>query len=351
MSVELYPDHKAILNFYDSLTVLEIDLLSYLTTLLSQEPFAQRQFNLYVKPTLHQTAFDFIVVEPNHTLYIIQAPENREQFEQKKEALKQNLHPSFQNEELIKPLFYIYNQELYDTLIENEENSSFITPTEFEENTNASQKIFTKKKAPADRLTVKESRQIEWLLNPNTNLKDYIPKTVPTRYEEYSKSKAQAKHKFKRTKDVDDKTLLVKRVLNCARRLNDTGKILVIAGDPTKALNLKDLMTAEDGRSLQELGIEVENYHELSPPNKKYKALFIADAENLKTKDFKDLLDHYLIEMSPENDYEYVVIADEENLPQVPQIYGRFITLEKDPRDIDKLLQDSREIFLEILQT
>src|SRR5699024_6914177 len=93
-------------------------------------------------------------------------------------------------------------------------------------------------------------------------------------------------------------SLLVKRVVNCAWRLNQRGKILVVAGNAKKATDLKDLITAEDGRSLQELGIDIEHYEQLTPPNVKYHALFIDDAEELATVDFHDLLDHYLVDMN-----------------------------------------------------
>ena len=62
MSVELYPDHKAILNFHDSLKVYEVDFLDHLTAFLGQDAYADRQFNVYVKPTLHQSTFDFISI-------------------------------------------------------------------------------------------------------------------------------------------------------------------------------------------------------------------------------------------------------------------------------------------------
>jgi len=349
MSVELYPDHKAILNYYQPLTVLEIDLLSYLTTLLSREPFVHRQFHIFVKPTLHQTAFDFVILEPKHALYIIQTPASEEEFLEKQEALKENLNPSRQNEAHIKTLHYIYNEQLYNNLIKKEDKNLFISPEDFELHPERIQDFFNEEAGETGRLTAKESRHIARLLKPNTNIDDYISKTIPTKYEAYAKSVTQSKQKFKGAEGVGKTTLLVHRILSAARRLNGAGKVLVVAGNPENVLALKDLITAEDGRSLQELGINVESYQQLNPPAEKYKALFVDDAEYLKRSWLNDLLENFLIEMTPENDYEYVVMAGEENLPKVPQIFGRFITLEKDARYLDELLQDSRDIFLEIL--
>ena len=112
---------------------------------------------------------------------------------------------------------------------------------------------------------------------------------------------------------------------------------------------LKDLITAEAGRSLQELGVDVSSYQELGPPKEKYLALFIDDAEYFDEESFHYLLDEYLVEMSDTNDFEYVVMADEEYLPKVPQIYGRFITLPLEIGKVSRLLNMSREIFLDIL--
>lgn len=348
MSVELYPDHKAILHFHQPLTVLEIDLLSYLTSLLEQEQFAYRQFHLYVKPTLHQSAFDFIIFEPNHALYIIQTPENEEQFLEKQEALDQNLNLSRREDAQVKTLHYIYNEALYDLL--QEEESQFISPKDFENNQEKVEEIFAEQDRNAQGLSQKESRHIERLLNPNTNIQDFIPKTVPTRYEKHVKSGSQEKQKFKGGDQVGKTTLLVKRIIRAVRRLDGNGKILVVSGNPNNISHLKDLITAEDGRSLQELGIDVEHNNQLTPPKNKYSALFIDDAGELEAKEIKTLLEDFLVEMSPDNDYEYVVMANENKLPTVPKIMGRFITLAEDPREIDTLLQDSREIFLQILE-
>ena len=327
MSIELYPDHKAILHFYDSLTVFEIDFLSHLTTLLAKEQYAGRQFHLYIKPTLFQAAFDFVVVEPGTSVFIFQTPENIEQFREKQQDFHENIAAISQNKAIFKELYYIYDQQLFEALTEFEEEYILLTPTDFEAHTEILQQIFSQ--PTTARLTVKQSQCIQHALNPNTNIKHFISKTLPKAYEAKAQSKAQAKQKFKGPKGAGKTSLLVKRVINCARRLNQRGKILVIAGDAAKATALKDLITAEDGRSLQELGITIEPYQQLIPPKAKYNALFIDDAEVLETAAFHDLLDHYLIEMKDTNDYEYVVLADENNLPQVPKILGPYQTLHK----------------------
>ena len=80
MSVELYPDHKAVLHFYNSLKVYEIEFLDYLTAYLTSDLYTDRHFDIYVKPTLHHSAFDFIIVEPNQAIYTIQTPKTLEEY-------------------------------------------------------------------------------------------------------------------------------------------------------------------------------------------------------------------------------------------------------------------------------
>ena len=289
------------------------------------------------------------MVEPNETVYIIQSPHNIEQFTAKKETLKQNIEPYPQNDHVFKKLYYIYEKELYQALMELETKQILITPTDFESHAQWLQQVFAEKPANTYRLTAKQTKIIQRALNPNTNLTDYISKTLPANYEEKVKSKTQAKQKFKGSKGAGKTNLLVKRVINCANRLKDNGKILVVVGDLTKANNLKDLITAEDGRSLQELGIDVDSYQQLVPSNYKYKALFVDDAEDFETQELQNLLDNYLVEMTEDNDYEYVVMADEIDLPKIPRIPGPYNSLNNETQHISELLNDSRKIFLDIL--
>ena len=123
----------------------------------------------------------------------------------------------------------------------------------------------------------------------------------------------------------------------------------MIAGNISKVDLLKDIVTAESGKSLQELGIVVTSYQQAVQPTEKYQALFIDDAHYLKTEWFRDLLDHYLVEMTEENDYEYVVMADADYTTKVPQIYGPFVTLKYNLERMTTLLNTSRDIFLDIL--
>lgn len=362
MSVELYPDHKAILNFHDSLKVYEVDFLDYLTEFLTQDRYAHRHFDLYVKPALHHSAFDFIVVEPNHALYIIQAPETTQDYEIVHEAfdyfyyhrlyslsptLQRNLRKSARKDTVrIKKMLYLFDPDIKE---EFPEDVIKLTPRDFEENTDFLLDIFDPEENQIFRLTKTESHEIKKALNPNTNIPHYIPKALPRDYQEFARSQAQSKQKFK-GKNGSGKTLvLTTRVISCANRLKNDGKILVVTGNPLNLQYLRDLLTAEAGKSLQELGVDVSSYQELGPPTEKYNALFIDDAEYFQPQWFSDLLEHYLDEMTDENDFEYVVMADEEYLPTVPQIFGRFITLPLEIGKVSRLLNVSREIFLDIL--
>ena len=371
MSVELYPNHKAILNYYHSLKVFEIDFLAYLTEFLAQDKYALRQFEIYVKPTLNHTAFDFIVVEPGVAIYIIQTPENEEEYQFKKENLKRfleekidtlsvSLHKNLnkltnkkqkqKKNAVIKQFFYVFDKEAIEELTQEEKNEALIVSVEdFKENSAILTDAFEKNKYAANRLTSKETKEIRYTLNPNTNIKNFFPKKLPIEYEKHAESQTQTKQKFKGTTGSGKTLLLTKRIIHCANRLNNSGKILVLAGKETEQTKLKDYITAEAGRSLQELGIDIQAFSNLIPPTKKYQALFIDDAEYLEPKDLEQLLNEYLVPMTEQNDYEYVVTANSEALPTIPQIFGRFITLNKDLKRIDKLLGDSREIFLEIL--
>src|SRR5699024_2896134 len=113
-------------------------------------------------------------------------------------------------------------------------------------------------------LTKVETDEIKQRLNPNTNIENYISKSLPRDYEDYVKSQSQAKQKFKGSQGSGKTLLLTKRVINCANRLKEDGRILVISGNISKVNDLKNLITAEDGRSLQELGIDISSFQERS---------------------------------------------------------------------------------------
>lgn len=362
MSVELYPDHKAILNFHDSLKVYEVDFLDHLTAFLGQERYADRHFALYVKPTLHDSAFDFIVVEPNQSLYFIQTPEVADDYEAVREAFKEfyshrldslsptlarNLRKSAQQETLrIKKIVYLYDEMIQEEL---PEDVIKLVSMDFEQQSQQLREIFKREENQIFRLTPTESQEIKQALNPNTNLPHYISKTLPHDYLDYAKSRAQTKQKFKGKRGSGKTLVLAKRVIACANRLTQAENILVVTGNPDNLRYLKDLITAEAGRSLQELGVSVSSYQELGPAKEKYLALFIDDAEYFEDEWFDDLLANYFIEMTDETNYEYVVMADAKYLPKVPQIHGRFITLPLEIGKVSRLLNLSREIFLNIL--
>lgn len=371
MSVELYPDHKAILHFQNSLKVYEIDFLDYLTEFLLRDEYAKRHFEIYVKPTLGYSAFDFIVLEPNQAIYGFHTPENLEHYRLSQEIfdyfMEQRLYtlsPSFQRriqqtifekqqekkESLIKQLFYIYEENFLEEIFEVDgEKSNLITSKDFQKGSSILKKIFSYSKKSSNQLTETETEEIRQRLNPNTNIENYISKSLPRDYEIYAKSKAQAKQKFKGAPGSGKTLLLTKRVIDCANRLKGNGRILVISGNISKVNALKDLITAEDGRSLQELGIDISSFQELAPTKEKYQAMFIDDGQYLKTSWINYLLEHYLIEMTEENDYEYIVMADEDELPSVPKIFGPYHTLNHDLKRINNMLKNSREIFLSIL--
>ena len=362
MSVELYPDHKAILNFHDSLKVYEVDFLDHLTAFLGQDAYADRQFNVYVKPTLHQSTFDFIVVEPNHAVYFIQTPEVANDYEAAQEAfdyfyshrlhtlsptLARNLRKSAQQDTLrIKKILYLYDETIQEEL---PEDVMKLVSVDFDHHSEQLREIFKPEENQTFRLTKTESQEIKQALNPNTNLPHYISKSLPRDYIDCAKSRSQTKQKYKGKSGSGKTLVLAKRVISCANRLTHAGKILVVTANPVNLRYLKDLITAEAGRSLQELGVDVSSYQELGAIKEKYLALFIDDAEYFDEESFHYLLDEYLVEMADTNDFEYVVMADEEYLPKVPQIYGRFITLPLEIGKVSRLLNMSREIFLDIL--
>lgn len=379
MSVELYPDHKAILHFQDSMKVFEIDFLDYLTKFLSADEYAQRHFDIYVKPTLSHSSFDFIVVEPNRGIYVIHTPETIDQYlvgnetfeyfmKQRLHTLSRSLHRRIQRTvkdnqfekaaKIIKHFYYIYDEHLLEDIESLDEDEDFsdeisdnliVVGADFEERSDLLTDLFKVSENSDNRLTMKESRESKETLNPNTNIEDYIPKSLPKDYEEKAESISQAKQKFKGPEGSGKTMLLTKRIINCANRIKNSNRILVISGDITKVNALKDLITAEDGRSLQELGIDISSFQELAAPKKRYQALFIDDAQFIKPDWFEYLIEHYLVDMTDDEDYEYVVMADEDNLPVVPKIHGPFRTLKFDFRRIQKMLNDSREIFLSIL--
>src|SRR5699024_1891427 len=292
MSVELYPDHKAILHFQNSLKVYEIDFLDYLTEFLLHDDYAHRHFEIYVKPTLGHSAFDFIVLEPNRAIYIIQTPENFEQFQVGNETFDYfmlqrlyTLSPTFhrriqqtvqekQSEKksfLIKQMFYIYEDSFLKEISEKKmEENTLITSEDFKVRTSILEEVFAYQENSGVQLTESETKEIKQRLNPNTNIENYISKSLPRDYEDYAHSQARAKQKFKGPQGSGKTLLLTKRVINCANRLKEDGRILVISGNISKVNDLKNLITAEDGRSLQELGIDISSFQELASAKEKY---------------------------------------------------------------------------------
>ena len=370
VSIDLYPDHKAILHFYDSLKVYEVDFLDYLTKFLAQDAYAGRHFDIYVKPTLHHSAFDVIIVEPNQKIYIIQTPESADEYLAKKEAtdyffdhrlaqlsptLSRNIEKSAQanrtiKNALIKQLFYTFEKELFEELLEMKyEEDVLLSAADFKQHTNILEDFFVQEKQASNRLTRSESAEMKKALNPNSNITNYIPKNLPKEYLDKTMSISQEKQKFKGSKGFGKTILLAKRAINCSNRLKQKGKILMIAGDISKVEQLKDIVTAESGKSLQELGIVVSSYEQAQPPTQKYKALFVDDAHYLKVDCFRDLLANYFVRMTDDTDYEYVVMADAEYPTKVPQIYGPFVILKYNLARMTKLLSNSRNIFLDII--
>lgn len=370
MSVELYPDHKAILHFQDSLKVYEIDFLDYLTAYLASDLYEDRHFDIYVKPTLHHSAFDFIIVEPHHAIYTIQTPETLEEYQTDQAALDyfyhhrlhslsptlaQNIQQSVQDDEMIKnalntPLVYHFEEELTDEFSkEKAETDVFITGKDFLENTEILQETFKQRNNPSFKLTPKETAEIKRTLNPNTNIKHYIPKSMPKEYHEKTTSRPQTKQKFKGSEGSGKTLVLTKRAIQCSNRLNNNGRILVIAGDTQKVRALKDIITAESAKSLQELGMDVVSYQELLPTDEKYQALFIDDGHYLEVDEYEDLLENFLVPMTDAYPYEYVVMVDSDYKTTVPQIFGRFIQLKYDLRKMTQMLNESRSVFLDIL--
>src|SRR5699024_1297621 len=198
MSVELYPDHKAILHFQDSLKVYEIDFLDYLTEFLLHDEYAKRQFEIYVKPTLGHSAFDFIVLEPNQAIYSFQTPENLEQFQINQETfdyfMSQRLYtlsPAFQRriqqtifekqqekkEIVIKQLFYVYEESLLEEIYEEGfEDAILITSKDFKEDFSTLNDVFSVPQNSSVQLTDVETEEIKERINPNTNIEHYISK-------------------------------------------------------------------------------------------------------------------------------------------------------------------------------
>lgn len=371
MSVELYPDHKAVLHFHHSLKVYEIDFLDYLTSYLADEMYQDRHFDIYVKPTLHHSAFDFIIVEPRQAIYTIQTPQTLKEYQTGQQALdyfykhrihtlsptlSQNIQKSAQTDEMIKnalntPLVYLYDESLVEEFsVEKAKEDVFITGKDFLENTEILKNTFAPRINSSFKLTPKETFEIKQALNPNTNLKQYIPKSVPRDYHEKAESLPQTKRKFKGFSGSGKSILLAKRAINCSNRLKENGRILIVSGNSQKTRQLKDLITGEAGKSLQELGMDVASYPDLLEPDKKYRALFVDDAHYLENSYLEDLVDNYLVEMTEANDYEFVVMSDTENLPTVPNIYGPFVTLKYDLNKMTKMLNDSRRVFLDIIQ-
>src|SRR5699024_9854675 len=148
----------------------------YLTEFLLHDDYAHRHFEIYVKPTLGHSAFDFIVLEPNRAIYIIQTPENFEQFQVGDETFNYfmlqrlyTLSPTFhrriqqtiqekQSEKkqfLIKQLFYIYEETYLEKFSTDDlEKNILITSEDFQTYSSTLKSIFSAQESSEDRKSV-----------------------------------------------------------------------------------------------------------------------------------------------------------------------------------------------------
>lgn len=359
MSYEVFPSEEKIRHFKTALTNEEWLLLNHVKELFNSSEYQNRSFEIHVQPNLFFGKMNFIVIEPEYSIWIIGVnnynpnvsrmtiqdnkdiwilndgtllPSPIDQVKDYKSNILNYAGPEIVEAKnnnnrfalmirtaLFLPMYSQHN-------ISNKVNHTTIFTGESlsnKKNTSVWSNFFRQINILDYRLSGERYREAHSMIVPDENRKYYpIPEYNEEVYKKYNKlSKSRIKQqKIRGIAGTGKTSLLAKRVVDCSNRLSDSrGEILVTYFNITMGNYLRDKIIAEgNGKTLNELGIQIINFHSLykwgkgysfhgKKIQKQYGAVFVDEGQDFKKNWFNRLIVDYLEEKTNE----FVVFADE----------------------------------------
>lgn len=373
MTYEIYPREDEINRFKVSLTEGEKLLLMHLKQLFSSSKYIHRKLEIHVQPNLFFGKPDFIVIEPENSVWIIEVKDyNPESYninvinEKDVWSLKGTTNipsPIGQVQDYKNKLLQYSGPSLYETY--EKENGfgvkyamrirtgvflPFFNRQKLNNKINHTV-IFTKESVQKNsdlnnwnnffkpifkdeiKMTNESYKEIRSIVNPGENGKNKPLPAFKGKYKTLAESEP-VHQKVKGLAGTGKTSVLAKRAVACSSRLTEEpGEILVTYFNITMGNYIRDKISAEaNGKTLNELGIQIVHYHSLykwdndfniteKKFDKIFNAIFIDEAQDFESEWFDNLKKDYLKKHSSE----FVIFADENQ-----NIYDRYTDLDED---------------------
>lgn len=371
MSYSIFPSQDEIANFKVKLTTGEEALLSYLKDLFSQADYLNRQFEIHVQCNLFLGKPDFIVIEPNYSMWIIEVKDYRSgAYKITHAGGKDSWQLANQNVSIPSPIQQVeaYKRSFFDYAglaistdkvdrskyglsirtavffynFQPEDAPALIRHTKllFRNDFTGNQlnikvkEFFNQTRETSLRLTLEECKEIKAIINPGENGENKPLPDFTGKYGLLCQS-SESQKKIKGSAGTGKTSILAKRAVNASKRFPDE-EILVTCFNITMCNYLQDKIVAEGGASINHLGIRVQHFHTLynwkeisdkkyiidgKKSSDQYAALFIDEGQDFEKEWFNRLKTDYLMKEKGE----FVIFADENQ-----NIYSRLTVTEED---------------------
>lgn len=379
MSITLIPDRDGINKFKVPLTKGEESLLKKLEELFESDSYKNRTMEVFVQPNLFMGKPDFVIVEKNSSVWIIEVKDyNPNSYKVEKNERNDSWKLSKNNQKIPSPFQQVksYKNDLMsfvDPTLENLKNN--YTNSDFNKNKYNllfRTGVYFSEYLNDDISMLKSNLNLEenlkmynfnYILNREDTLDDFFERIYSKKYKltndqhiklhsilnsgEAGKNRPlpdfddsnykdacisiQGRRKIRGAAGSGKTTVLAKRVADCAtNRFKAQEKILVVTYNITICNYVTDKITAEGGKNLNELGVTVRHFHSLykwkevgggfeikcKKEDDYYDAIFIDEGQDFEEAWFRRLINDYLNKDNLES--EYVIFADE-----VQNIYNR----------------------------
>lgn len=381
MSYEVFPKADEINRFKVSLTEGEKLLLMHLKQLFSSSKFLQRTFEIHVQPNLFFGKPDFIVIEPENSVWIIEVkdynpnsyniyikndkdfwnlkdttyiPSPISQVQDYKDKLLKyagpSLYKTFKKDEYFRIKFAMRIRiGVFFPFFDHEKlshkiNHTFIfTKDSLQKNNGLTDWHEFFKPIYKDEIKMgnKSYKEIRSIINPGENGRNRPLPEFIGKYKTLAESKP-VHQKMKGIAGTGKTSVLAKRVIDCSRRLRkESGEILVTYYNITMGNYIRDKIISEgNGKTLNELGVQIVHYHSLynwdnnfniigKKSDKIFKAIFVDEGQDFKSDWFVRIKEDYLSKKLSE----FVIFAD-----QHQNIYDQDTDLDQDENMINQRL-------------
>ncbi|MRI86367.1 AAA family ATPase [Aerococcaceae bacterium WS4759] len=375
MTITIYPDQEIIEKFKVPLTEGEQRLLFSLIDLFNHQRYRQRQFEIYVQSNLFFGKPDFIIIEPSHSVWVIEVKDYQRQFynieldtdREAKWSLKKNgvaiPSPVAQVQDYKSKLIDYAGPHLHDSIgkmgrnpnkyglaiktsvfysnmspedqIPEAEYSTMLFPEYFIDTrgNNIVTKFFEQTRYEEYRLTKQETHEIKAIINPGENGKNEPLPDFTGENAKLCRSRDEQR-KIKGSAGTGKTTIIAKRAVDASKRLDQ--ELLITCYNITMCNYLQDKIVAEGGKSLNQLGIRVQHYHSLFKWKKisedkyiiidkmsdiVYPAIFVDEGQDFEREWFNFIRGDYLSNEKSE----FIIFADENQ-----NIYDRLTEVGED---------------------